>query len=456
MNTKIYNLLRQLNKTISNIERETAELLFFEPKKLMSLEAVLEKKYNKIEKQSPADLRNLFVKICKNLESNGGDNGFSLSEKEKKIMIFLLGYGYKGNVNKYKNFIIDNTNIDRRSGFRNAVYVYLTTYEANNPYTGKLRSRLMDTAKGRDNIDRIKFLKNNPDLINKNGHIYLAEKFKNGLDSYLASIEFPKALYSCRFVKEALMFFFVQKIASNDITMRLFREIGTKEDYDDLFSDIANCIIPITDADGSDIYKKDVIRILNLKLGDPRYTRTNYKWNKVTDPNRRLFLTWLNKGTLELFFKIIRDGVQNIAGLNTVDDRLSFWYKYLPEMKHTWVMLGKSAQRQIMYMKDGTFLGYGTLIGLPGQSLFMFQLGDYIFVEPSEGTLRIWKNNVCPIKFGEDTFFYSDLVYPKIEPTYKTPHTGDWQGRVRKWISEKCHNKKTIYYATYDNHDSEW
>lgn len=263
-------------------------------------------------------------------------------------------------------------------------------------------------------------------------------------------------MYKCNFVKEALKYLFTRKKASNEIIIRLFRELGAKEDYDDLFSDIANSVIPTIEADGKEIYKKDAIRILNKKLGDPRYTRTNFKWNKVTDKNRRTFLSWLNKGTLELFFKIIRDGARYSQVLRTVDERLKFWEAYLPDMENTWVMLGSNAENQIKYTNEGNILGYGLLKGQSGKSLLMFKIGEYICVEPSDGTFRIWREKDCPIKFGDASCTYSDVLYPEVLPKYDKKHMGNWQKEVRQWLIDNNYRGRRNNSATYRNYDSEW
>ena len=454
MNIKIHNLLQQLKMSISNTTQPNIELLSFEPLEVQHLEAVLNRKYNVVKRPTKTEEQDLFDKVC--CAMKGQD--YSFSGKEKKNLIFLLisGERYEGSTDRFIDFIINNANFEKRRGFRNAVYVYLVSYEANNPYTNKLHRKLMATDQARTNIDKIKFLKSNPDLLKDNGHIYLAEKIKEGLNNYLENIGFPKALYKCNFVKEAIRYFFGKKIASNDITMRLFRELSEKEYYDDLFSDIANSIIPAIKANGNDVYREDIIRILNKKLGDPRYIRTNFKWNKVTENNRRTFLTWLNKGTLELFFKIIRDGVRNFAVLNTVDERLRFWEKYLPDMENTWVMLGSNAENQIKYTNDENFLGYGLLKGQSGKSLLMFQIGEYICVEPSDGTFRIWREKDCPIKFGEASCTYANVLYPKVLPKYEKKHLGNWQKEVEQWLTDNYYRGRKNNNATYRNYDSEW
>ena len=432
---------KDIFKNLNNLAKQMSELdltkaIQFEPIRLVALDKKLSERFNKVS-VSKIDFYELEKKVKLILQSKLSAD---FSRKEKRELIFLIGLQENFKINGYLDFILNNAELKRLSGFRNAVYMYFSSYSANGIHTEKLRKKLLNvTATERISFDRIKYLVDEPKLINYNGHTYLASHLSEGLDTYLKKIGFPEALHSCKFVKEAVIYFFnnVQTSAENKINILL--ELEKTNKFDDIFGNIAGSIIQKINNLSVPDYKDTVIRVLNKKLDDPRHS--SIKWNPVPAEARRIFLTWLNKGTLELFFKIVLDGVINPDEKRAVQYRIDFWSKYITEMERTWVMLGQNALISLRRVKNSAGLSYGKLTGTNSQKcVFMFEIGDYVFVEPSYGTLRIWHKRNYPIPFGSSSFNYNKLVdsiaYEEIK--HLSPSTYSWQKKARDWIRLNC------------------
>lgn len=431
---EIFKSLNRLTKQMAEIDE--TKTIRIEPIRLSALDKKLSEKFNKVS-VSKSDFLELEKKVKLILQN---ELNADFSRKEKKNLIFLLGLQNNFSLKGYVDFILNNAELKRVSGFRNAVYMYFSTYSVNGIHTEKLRKKLLNVTTNENvRFDRIKYLVDEPKLINYNGHTYLASHLAEGLNTYLKRIGFPDALYACRFVKEAVIYFFniVQASAENKINILL--ELEKTDRYDDIFGNIAGSIIQKVNNSGTSDYKDIVIRVLNKKLGDPR--RSSIKWNPVPEEARRVFFTWLNEGTLDLFFKIVLDGVIDPGERRAVQYRIDFWSKYITEMEQTWVMLGQNALISLRRVKNSAGLSYGKLTGTNSQKcLFMFKIGEYIFVEPSYGTLRIWYKSKCPIYFGSNSFNFNKLVSSTAddEIQHRSPDTYNWQRKARDWIRLKC------------------
>ncbi len=431
---EIFKNLNRLSKQMSEVDE--TKTIRIEPIRLVALEKKLSEKYNKVS-VSKIDFFELEKKV-KFILQNKLNADFS--RKEKKELIFLLGLQNNFSLNGYIDFILNNVELKRFSGFRNAVYMYFSTYSINGIHTEKLRKKLLAAASTNNfSFDRIKYLVDEPKLINYNGHTYLASHLSEGLNSYLIKIGFPDALYSCKFIKEAVIYFFNNVQASAENKINILLELERSDKYDDIFGNIAGSIIQKINNTCISDYKDIVIRVLNKKLGDPR--RSSIKWNPVPEEARRIFLTWLNKGTLDLFFKIVLDGVIEPGERRAVQYRIDFWSKYIEDMGQTWVMLGQNALISLRRVKNNAGLGYGELRGTNSQKcLFMFEIGDYVFVEPSYGTLRVWHKRKYPIPFGSSFYYYYKLVGSNADEEIRhiSPSTYSWQRKARDWIRLNC------------------
>ena len=431
----IFKNLNRFSKQMS--ELDIAKAIRIEPIRLIALEKKLSERYNKVPFPSSSDLTLLEVKVKLILQNKLHDD---FSRKEKKKLIFLLGLQENFCINGYIDYILENAEMKRLSGFRNAVYMYFSTYDVNGIHTKKLRDKILKIASiERIDFNRIKYLVDEPKLINYNGHTYLASHLVEGLNTYLKRIGFPDALFTCRFVKEAVIYFYNNVQANVENKINILLELEKTDKYEDVFGNIAGSIIQTVNNSGISDYKDILIRILNKKLGDPRHSII--KWNPVPEGARRIFLSWLNKGTLDLFFKIVLDGVIEPGERRAVQYRIDFWSKYIEDMGQTWVMLGQNALISLRRVKNSAGLGYGELLGTNSQKcLFMFEIGDYVFVEPSYGTLRIWHKRKYPIPFGSSFYYYYKLVGSNAdeEIRHTSPSTYSWQRKARDWIRLKC------------------
>lgn len=187
-------------------------------------------------------------------------------------------------------------------------------------------------------------------------------------------------------------------------------------------------------------YKKVCLDVFYDLLGDPRFSADRVRWNEVSDKSRTTFLSWLAENDLNLFFTII----EKTAVDRMWSYRKEFWESYLPYITNTWVLFGDAAMYYVKQIEDGKIsygkLGKGTTAN---QSVFAFQIDEYIFVEWSHnGKLRVWNVEDGPKVFGVlrlDKVTVSNAINPPLEEwTHTAAESGNWQRKVYRWIYDNC------------------
>ncbi len=433
-----------MNETLKNIivglrssKLHNYGIAQLQPKNINIVKDELAKKFSSVPLPKALDLKELAEKVKDQLKHK---KQLQLTNRERINLPFII---HKlDNDGPTIRTVIDYMDFERFSGFRRIVYAYFSGYKTGSQITQILRDEIK-RAIGLYEIDlsKLRYLdQDRKQFLYENGVDFLAKHLINGIKPYLDSISFPPGLHNSGFVREAIISLFGNKDIYLKDKMRCFQEIGNTNIYDGLYQDIASAIIPEVDEDGNQGYKDILKNKLYNVLGDPRYSQTLYKWNSVKPEARQIFLTWLNKDALDLFFKIILDNAKGTEKENAVRYRLAFWKAYLPSMGSTWVMLGSEARRKAMRLTQNKMLSYGH-INSRDTCVFMFSIGNFTFVEMDYGALRIWDNGKCPMTFGQKYAFLNDIksdYYLLKNFHHLSPSTYSWQNKVGYWVSLMC------------------
>ena len=240
------------------------------------------------------------------------------------------------------------------------------------------------------------------------------------------------------FIQVALVNFY-RSNAPLSAQMKILAELDADYNaYQNIFPAVADALIQTVDHAGVD--KKTCMEIFYHRLGDPRFGFTQFNWHGVSDTSREIFCHWLSEDDLETFFELIRrtavDGMWRY--------REKFWRAYLPYVTKTKIFLGNNAAQE----KGKAQLKHGKLTGAAAnQSVFIFQIGRYIFSEWSHnGKLRAHRVNKMTNLFDiDENLFESDKISRNVlddnfiaEWIHSSPATYFWQKAVCKWISRRC------------------
>lgn len=220
--------------------------------------------------------------------------------------------------------------------------------------------------------------------------------------------------------------------------LKPFFEFGDTDPRKETVAVSATNLIPL--CKGSQLKVHEVLRDFYLKhLGDPRMRGHDIHWSNVSEDAKTTFKSWITKLDLELFFEIVRKTAKDIAW----GYRQKFWEAYLPYIENTWVALGNDARRLILdFNKNERISTYAELTGVVSdQSIFIFEIKDYIFIEWSHcGALRWWKKHDFPI-IMEGKSYSGDIIKKyncDLIQNHSSPSTYFWQKIVEDWLLIKC------------------
>ena len=224
--------------------------------------------------------------------------------------------------------------------------------------------------------------------------------------------------------------------------MNTLKEVMKNEQsFRGVFPSIADSLIgSINGSTNIEKYRDYCVDVFYNELGDPRFTKYAARWDHVSETSRNIFLSWLAEKDLDLFFEII----DKTSVGRMWEPRKEFWKQYLPFITSTWVLFGSDAKGyadRIRHSKQA----YGSLRDDKKQSVFAFQIKQYVFVEWSHnGKLRVWHAPKAPKIFGIASIHKdvitknNDVVKDAQGRPFEVVHNGKWTNKVHGWINENC------------------
>ena len=370
-----------------------------------------------------------------------------LTSRERRNLPFVLPY--TTTIAGMMDFVLENIDFRRFSAFKRSLYVYFETY-SDTLLTIKLREALLSAVRDDYKKSKIPYLYNDAELLQAMGPKKMAMQFNASLNQYFDKILFPVSLRHSRFVQKAIVYYFQELSIDLASKMKILESLYKDASDKILIPQIAESLIFSVHHSGNQVYRENLLNILHHEMGDPRYSNRQVAWTCVSKEAKNIFISWLKRGDLELFFAIIDRTMR--SDLNYQVDakqmwhaRKIFWEKYLDKMYYTKVVLAPEAARIARREYWNKVLDYGKLDSTNiNQSLFVFSIGEYVFVEPSyNGTLRILNLKSSPIRLNGDlkkssTINYSNDIVHNNNEIQSFIHSGNWQRRIAEWIDTYC------------------
>lgn len=445
--TRLQDLLYDIRASI----REASDRGFdyTEPKRI----EIAEKRLSQIEDRmtemgKDIDLDELYQKARTILN---GDKLQTLSNREIRNLPFVFNR-MEADVAFVRNAVKQYLVVNRIFVFRRILYVYFNCYNQTSSKTQYLKELLIKTLKKNPEINQhIPFLQKEKKLLYQDVKVMATGFFHaHGIREYLKSIEFPESLYGSQFVIQAILHAFNRSGADAASLMELLKEGTTLYENLNLYPFIAESLILAVNESQNHQYRDALVRCLFQHMKDPRYENQS-QWKRVSPKAKLIFLSWLRRNDFEIFFGLI----EKTAGSTYEGDRMwryrrAFWEAYLDDMYYTRVILGPAALRLARVELHKEALNYAVLSGIQDgtQSLLMFTIGQYTFIEVSHnGSLRIFKYGEEPIPFIEKdkTFYRREYTYQQVKVGYalETIRHGNadrysWQSKVSDWIGKHC------------------
>lgn len=337
----------------------------------------------------------------------------------------------------------------RRRTFQNLVFSYFKIYGQKDKDM-QVRNCIMLFLKYDSRLSNsVLYLWNRKQLLQPFGHKQFTLQLlqDQSIEKALENFSWPPTLWNSSFIFYGINEFFqLPKLEWNTL-YNVFQEVCTEQRYYDLLPTATSKMILATNDESNPNCQKAVRNLLLKNFGDPR-DRANIFWPKVQLNARQIFLSWLKKNDLNIFFTIISKTV----GISSNSARMwkyrkKFWSDYIDNMYYTRVFLGpdaeKIAKQEDLDSEFGLLSGSGDSM----RSLFMFSIQDYVFIECSHnGSLRVWHKDKQPLPFYENAnsnsaHRYSDITnshYVLERFIHSNAEGGGWQKKVGTWIAMHC------------------
>lgn len=364
--------------------------------------------------------------------------GGNLDAKDRRNLPFII---YEQEITFNDTIkILNILDFNRTSHLRRVVSVYLLNYD-NTPKTKLLRERL-NVIREVDSVSLKKIFAARDKLFSENHIANMSRLFSQKLSvtEVIETLGLSNFYKASNFLQIALINFFRSNAANLSDQFKILDELDVEFDtYKNIFPYIADTLIQSVALTG--FGKKKCIEIFYRRLGDPRFGYMRFNWDKISEKSKSIFLRWLVEDDLEIFFKIIKQ---------TALDRMwryreKFWRAYLPHISNTWIFLGKDAKRIARELGDKN-MGHGNLDGgVREQSVFVFQIQNFIFLEWSHnGRLSVYKSETANHFFGSPSLRGINVTANVIEDwIHSSPRTYSWQKKVSEWLKINCGINKT-------------
>lgn len=405
---------------------------------LPQIETVLRKLREKADKMIRVDSLDPQVLIKKTVRMYQGSQEEFTRREIRNLPFVIFSSELSMPVAK---FALRQVDLDKPSCFRRLLFAYFRDYEPKERKTEWIRTVLGKQMQKSDRmVGTIHFLKDFPQLLDKDGASQMAEFFSGGnLYDGLKILSFPPTLYGSNFVKAAIVNAFQMDIGL-DAKQKLLKDLTENLVYEELVPKVVGPVIISVDEEGSDSAKNWLMQLIFRKMGDPRGNNT--AWLYVEEEAQEIFLHWLVKNDFAVFFHIIA---------KTADRRWkyrqAFWSAYMDEIRASRIIIGPKARFILNQEEKSKLMAYDFLEGKSSDtSLLVFTIGRYTFIEVSyNGKLRIYSREKSPIQIFSQrprTIPYSHLINSDTEKEFV--HTNpmgrgpNWQPKVRNWIYDHC------------------
>lgn len=436
--SNLRNIAKNLPQSMDFIRMQSE--FSFDLKEIRYAAIKLAEKYDSVGKMPTAiDLKQLLAKITAgNTDLNG---------RERRNIPFLLFMSECTDKTFYYLLTVKELlNWKRQDVLSRIFYVYFANY-TNNQYgrSEKLRRKIEQFLATKPLIRRkslVKMIENKGILFSPNNLLSMSGQYRtaNSVLEVVGRLGLYKSLDNCKFIIESIKLFF-GRLQDLELGLRYYKYFTkNKEKYEAVLPALCSSIIPLIDAapnnDLKKEYKKECLDFFYTTFKDPRFGGRNIKWDEVDNRAREIFIKWISENDLKLFFQII--------GFTAVDSmwkrREEFWNHYLPHISNTWVFLGRDARDIAQELSGETLLGYGDLLGgTKDQSVFAFQIKDYVFVEWSHnGKLRVWHKQDVPKLFGCKSIARTDITGSSTALANFVHYKTLWENTVGKWLYDYC------------------
>ncbi len=436
---------------ILNAVQKLSELTFVVPRPSEIKMSEIEKTVERIEKIVD-DFTPLTSDELKNSLSKWKNGNRNFNRKEIKKLPFIM-YDNSISLNDMSEiFRLMNFSSERQ--LKNLILAYLLNYDSSNK-TRLLQQKILLVFNNEKNfsgykskmLEKIYRARNfifSDNCIGNMAQLYLKSDLNNALEITGLSSEFIK---SSKFVQKSVKNFFINPVSDIEKRLKILDTLNNESDiYENIFPEIADVLIRnVAESQNFEtlkLGKEKCIEVFYKNLGDPRFGKFKFKWNRVSQDSREIFLHWLAEKDLNLFFQIIEQ---------TALDRMwryrkNFWKSYLPYISNTWVFLGKGAQLMARNLGD-KIIGHGKFEGgEANQSVLVFQIGNFAFTEWSHnGKLRVYTAGNAHNFFGRKNIRREDVINSRYvtEWIHSAPQAFSWQKRVGDWIRANCGIYKT-------------
>ena len=276
-----------------------------------------------------------------------------------------------------------------------------------------------------------------------------------GFFNFFKMIHLNKMVFTSPYIKLVLleMFSIDKTMFSLEKKMEFFSEIF--QGYANIFFKeipvmVSKIILDIEESNDSqkESYKERIKRSILSYFGDPRID-VNNKWKYVDAKAKSIFIKWISKYDLELFFKIIEKGLYDFDAKRMWRYRKAFWESYKDEISSVWVCFGESAIYRVSQLKknEKDKLFFGKYKSSDSEkSCIIINIGDYTLVERSHtGSLKCYKTKESKFYIGQAELSESNVNKEFTSKTWN--HNGSenyrWQSEVGEFLNIYCHiNRK--------------
>lgn len=427
-----------------------------EPRQVARQRKVVEEKFDgQLQPPDVTDLNKLLAKVRSLWNENGPEGLTSLSIRERKWLPWILYFGESPKIIEGKEPLHTILALvkKQKNSLSRLIHVYLKFYKPEFYGTEVLRKTILDQLSAYEgNNPRIRHWKGKAVLLfqptgpaitaqwilSENDEIPTCLK-KLGLGGDLSNGSFLKYV-----VREILKT--MEKVFPNHLdNLRPLLEVrigsGTSSRslqarFPELIPEAATRLLPRA-RETAPSWVRDILRPFFLHhLGDPRLPGGKVKWHGVSKRAVRVFKQWLSQKDLEFFFNL----VEMSSGDPKWIYRRRFWEAYVNYFENTWVALGNKAISLVSTSDMKAHLEkrkFGKLVGSSDQSVFLIEMGGYVFVEWSHsGACRIWQKDHFPWELGELKYRAKEFTgtVPDHKQNHWFPEWYRWQEELDEWI----------------------